>query len=148
MMALADAALELEYVIQVLAHLGHEFEYDVEFETKTHDAEKRIAEAEAYVIRHGSVEVGTDNTGAHDLCHRTTSGQHSRHIDRKVNKMRELNHLGKVHVIHVSTNDNWADIFTKPLDSVTFARHRDTILNVKAIPKDKVVEENVEGSWS
>ena len=58
MMALADAALELEYVIQVLAHLGHEFEYDVEFETKTHDAEKRIAEAEAYVIRHGSVEVG------------------------------------------------------------------------------------------
>jgi hypothetical protein len=40
------------------------------------------------VLRHGSVEVGTDNTGAHDLCHRTTSGQHSRHIDRKFNKMR------------------------------------------------------------
>ena len=30
--------------------------------------------------------------------------------------MRELNNQGKVHVIHVSTNDNWADIFTKSLD--------------------------------
>ena len=62
--------------------------------------------------------------------------------------MRELNQLGKVHVIHVYTNDNWADIFTKPLDSLTFARHRDTILNVKAIPKDKGDEGKVEGSWS
>ena len=64
--------------------------------------------------------------------------------------MRELNHLGKVHVIHVSTNDNWADIFTKPLSTLllSFARHRDTILNVKAIPKDKVDEEKVEGNWS
>ena len=75
-------------------------------------------------------------------------GQHSRHIDRKFSKMRELNHQGKVHVIHVSTNDNWADIFTKSLDSLTFARHRDTILNVKAIPKEKVDEGKSEGSWS
>ena len=70
-----------------------------------------------------------------------------------------------------ATDENLADFLTKPYKSapkffemrskimnepasgprtwrLTFARHRDTILNVKAIPKDKVVEENVEGSWS
>ena len=44
----------------------------------------------------GPVEVETDNKGAFDLCHRYTSAQHSRHIERKLYKMRELRGAGKV----------------------------------------------------
>ena len=42
------------------------------------------------------MEVETDNKGAYDLCHRYTSAQHSRHIERKLYKMRELRGAGKV----------------------------------------------------
>ena len=37
-----------------------------------------------------AVCVETDNKGAHDLCHRFSSAQHTRHIDRKLFKLREL----------------------------------------------------------
>ena len=39
---------------------------------------------------------------------------------------------GVVKVIKVSTEDNEADIFTKPLDRASFERHRDTLMNVAA----------------
>ena len=47
-------------------------------------------------------------------------------------KMRELRGKGVVKVIKVSTEDNEADIFTKPLDRASFERHRDTLMNVAA----------------
>ena len=60
--SLAALAIELLYVINVLAFIG----FDVD----------------------SAVEVATDNKGAYDLCHRFTTSQHSRHIDRKNFKMR------------------------------------------------------------
>ena len=42
---------------------------------------------------------------AHDLCHRTTAGSNSRHVDRKVYKMRELQHGGVVKTVLVPTKD-------------------------------------------
>ena len=35
---------------------------------------------------HGKTEIGVDNTGAYDLCHRATMGKNSRHVERKVYK--------------------------------------------------------------
>ena len=45
-----------------------------------------------------AVRVYTDNKGAYDLCHRFTTSQHSRHIDRKIFKMRELRGAGVTEV--------------------------------------------------
>ena len=53
----------------------------------------------------------------------------SRHFKRKTFKMRELRGEGVVKVIKVPTEDNEADIFTKPLDRATFERHRDNLMN-------------------
>ena len=85
----------------------------------------------AYDLPHGPTLVGTDNKGAYDLCHRATVGRHSRHVERKVFKMRELRFAGKVKVELVPTKDNASDMLTKALDEHTFARHRDTIMNRK-----------------
>ena len=71
-----------------------------------------IAEAHGMAIDY-AVECGTDNKGAYDLCHRFTSAQHSRHIDRKLYKRREMRGAGRVTVKYVPTDDNTADIFTK-----------------------------------
>ena len=80
----------------------------------------------------GPVTVWTDNKAAYDLCHRFTSAQNSRHVDRKLFKMRELRGLGVVDVRHVRTEDNPADIFTKILSRQVFEKHRATILNLDA----------------
>ena len=74
----------------------------------------------------------TDNKGAYDLCHRYTSAQHSRHIDRKLYKMREMRGAGLVTVRYVPTDENTADLFTKVLDRQPFEKHRRTVLNLAA----------------
>ena len=66
------------------------------------------------------------------MCHRYTSAQHSRHVDRKLFKMRELRGAGTVTVAHVPTDDNPADLFTKILARGPFEKHRATVMNTKA----------------
>ena len=140
MMALADLALEMLYVIELLKEMGHEFDEE-SLEAQTDDPEAhRLVHAVGDAVRlagvgdikHGPVEVGVDNKGAYDLCHRTTAGKNSRHVERKVWKMRELQRNGKVKLILVPTADMRADMLTKPLDDETFRRHRDTVMNISA----------------
>ena len=104
LVALAECAIELIAIMGLLKTLGYELD--------------------------GPVDVGTDNKGAYDLCHRFTSAQHSRHIDRKLFKMRELRGAGRVRVRYVPTNDNTSDIFTKIPSRQLFEKHRRTVLNL------------------
>ena len=106
LVALADCAIELLYLMGVLTFIG----FDIS----------------------GAVQVYTDNKGAHDLCHRFSSAQNSRHVDRKMFKMRELRGAGTVEVNYVSTELNPADLFTKILGRQVFEKHRATVLNTIA----------------
>ena len=99
-----SGAIDLLYVRNLLAFLG--FEND------------------------GPIDVCTDNKAAFDLCHRVASAQHTRHIDRKMFKMRELRGAGVVNVRHVPTESNPADLFTKILSRQLFEKHRATVLNL------------------
>ena len=103
LIALAECAIELLFVLGVLEALGY-----------------KATEP---------VRVYTDNKAAHDLCNRYTTGQNSRHIDRKMFKMRELRGAGVVSVSHVPTDENPADLMTKILSRQPFERHRATVLN-------------------
>jgi hypothetical protein len=103
LVALCDLAIELLHIIEVVRALGHD-----------------ITEA---------VEVHTDSKAAYDLCHRFTSAQNSRHVDRKLFKMRELRGAGRVVVRHIPGETNPADLFTKILTRQTFEKHRRTVLN-------------------
>ena len=64
LVALADLAIELLFIINLCGFIGWPTDEPV--------------------------RVYTDNKGAYDLCHRFSSAQHSRHVDRKTFKMREL----------------------------------------------------------
>ena len=65
------------------------------------------------------------------MCHRFTSAQNSRHVDRKMfKKMRELRGAGVVEVAHVPTEHNPADLFTKVLSRQPFEKHRKVVLNL------------------
>ena len=92
--------------------------------------------------------VETDNKGAHDLCHRFSSAQHTRHIDRKLFKLREMRGAGLVTVKYLGTEENTADIFTKILDRHPFEKHRKTVLNAAAndgIPSAR--DKKAMGAW-
>ena len=75
LVALAQCAIEMIYIISLLKFIG-------------------------YVCK-GDVMVETDNTGAYELCHKYTSAQHTRHIDRKLFKLREMRGSGIVKVQYI-----------------------------------------------
>ena len=133
MMGLAELALEILYIRSILRDLGHVFDQDIEAETKSHEAHKRVHQALEKVrsneIRHGATEAGTDNSGAFDLCHRSSTGKNSRHVKRRVFKMRELKTEGSVNLILVPTAEMAADMMTKSLPDKVFQRHRRTVMN-------------------
>ena len=104
LVALADCAIELVYVQSLLKFIGYNI--------------------------YRPVECHTDNKGAYDLCHRFTSAAHSRHIDRKMFKMREMRGAGLVTVMKIDTSDNPADIFTKVLTRQPFEKFRSFVLNL------------------
>ena len=93
------------------------------------------------------VNVYTDNKAAHDLCNRFTTAQNSRHVDRKMFKMRELRGAGVVQVRHIPTEQNPADLFTKVLGRQLFEKHRATVLGMGAKGwKGSVVSDNFDTS--
>ena len=104
LVALADLAIELLHLVEVVNFLGHE----------TPDA----------------IEVKTDSKAAYDLCHRYTTAQNSRHVDRKLFKMRELRGANRVVVQHIPGESNPADLFTKILTKQLFEKHRKFVLNL------------------
>ena len=112
LVALADAAIELLHVTEVVDFLGHSC----------------LGEP---------VQVCTDSKAAYDLCHRYTTATNSRHIDRKLFKMRELRGAGRVQLKHIPGETNPADLFTKILTRQPFEKHRKFVLN---LPGDTGVE--------
>jgi len=74
-----------------------------------------------------------------ELSQLTEHQQNSRHVDRKVYKMRELRVGGVVKLKLPPAKDMDADILTKAVDDATFARHRATIMRHPAIAKTETV---------
>ena len=108
LVALADCAIELIYIRELLFFIGHEQE--------------------------GPINVYTDNKGAYDLCHRFSSANHSRHVERKVFKMRELRGASVVTVSLVTGDSNPADLFTKIVSKQLFDKYRKFILGTQGAP--------------
>jgi hypothetical protein len=73
-----------------------------------------------------ATELYVDNTGAEMLAKERKVTSRSRHITRRFLKVREYMADGILVVRRVATDDNTADIFTKPLVGPAFRRHRDT----------------------
>ena len=116
----------------VLAQLGFVFtDKDQEVVTKSPEAH-RLVHAVGDIV-HGPIDVGVDNSGAYNLCHRTTVGKNSKHVERRVYmyKMRELYHQGIVKLTLWPTAEMHADMLTKCLDDKTFHKHRKTCMNLK-----------------
>ena len=129
-MGLAELALEMLYVRDVLGDLGFVFAGPEDQEVATRDPEAHRLLHAVGDIAHGPIEVGVDNSGAYNLVQRKTVARHSKHIERRCYKMRELYHQGLVRVNLIPTAEMHADMLTKALDDKTFHKHRKRCMNL------------------
>ena len=90
-----------------------------------------------------------DNLGVVQNATLFTSALKKKHNAISFHRVREAVAAGIISYAHIDTALNLADIFTKPLDSVTFSKLRDTFLNrvsvlpwVDAIVSEVIVDEN------
>jgi hypothetical protein len=135
LMGLGATAPEVLHTMSIMEACGFEFTYNTPAAicmSAQHKEAHKLLHTKMEYFRHGPVDVHTDSKGAYDLCHREGPGKNSRHIERRVYKMRELRGLNKVAVRLIPTHENPADILTKPVDAKTFHAHRHTLMNLAA----------------
>ena len=77
-----------------------------------------------------AVNVFEDNEGAIKLATNKHASQRTKHIDVKHHLVRDASHARKVSVAYVRSEDQHADLLTKPLDMQKFYKHAKFILNV------------------
>ena len=64
-----------------------------------------------------------DNKGAHDLAHNWTIGGRVRHVDVRINFLRELKEDGILELEWIPGEENASDLFTKNLPGPAFMKH-------------------------
>ena len=76
------------------------------------------------------VIIQVDNMAALAFSKQTSHSGRSklRHIDCRLQWLKVLRDSNLIQCVHVSTEHNVADLFTKALDTPTFTRHRDSIM--------------------
>ena len=101
--------------------------------------EKRVLESMGLKVA-TPMELSVDNKGAVDLINNWSVGGNTRHIDCRLNFMRELKEEGVLKIVWKSGLENCADMFTKNLMGPDFERHS------KSFVRDKILKgENVGG---
>ena len=78
------------------------------------------------------VQMSLDNKAAIDSSYNPENHSRTKHIDRRHYFIRELVELNQIVVPFVSSVDNLADFFTKPIKPVRFFDLRNRIMNVPA----------------
>ena len=81
-------------------------------------------------MRVGAGNVFEDNEGAIKLATNKHASRRTKHIDVKHHLVRDASDARKVRVAYVRSEDQHANLPTKPLDTQTFYKHENFILNV------------------
>ena len=81
-------------------------------------------------MRIGAVNVFEGNKGAIKLAVNIYASRRTKHIDVNHHRVRDACDAGKIRVVYVRTEDQHADLFTKPLDIEKFHKLAKAVLNV------------------
>ena len=75
-------------------------------------------------LSYGRVPIYIDNMSTISLAKNPVMHSRTKHIDIRFHFLRDSYEKGEIEVIHVPTQQQTADILTKPLEQTTFARLR------------------------
>ena len=81
----------------------------------------------------GPSELSTDNQGARDLSYNPEHHDKTKHVERRHFYIRDMVEKMELRVPLVSTVNNFADFFTKPLKAKAFFLLRNKIMNIAAL---------------
>ena len=79
------------------------------------------------------VSVLIDNSGAISMASTPVSNKNTKHIDIRHHFIRDAFEDGTIFPLHVPTDDNTADLFTKPLADLPFIKHRDNVVSAEEV---------------
>lgn len=77
-----------------------------------------------------------DNKGAHDIAHNWSIGGRTRHIDVRINFLRELKEEGILELDWLPGEENASDLFTKNLQGPLFEKHTATFVGIDKYMKN------------
>ena len=69
-----------------------------------------------------------DNQACISIAMQESSKRKTKHVELQVHHIRDLLKSGRIVMVHITTNIQLADIFTKPLNEEVFNRHLSVIL--------------------
>ena len=75
------------------------------------------------------VVIHVDNTGAIDIATTLSCNKRTKHIDVRHHFIRDNYEQGIIAPMHIPTDNNIADIFTKPLGEALFLKHRAKLIS-------------------
>ena len=75
------------------------------------------------------VHIFGDSEGAKTIADNPSSASRSKHIDMKLHFIRGLIRTGEVRILHVGTEEQYADVLTKALWGKEFMVHRAVLMN-------------------
>ena len=84
----------------------------------------------------GATVIQVDNKSAIELAKNLVNRERSKHIDVRLNLILDHVKEGNVKLLHVASQDQVVDIFTKPLPKVLFDKYKKTI----GMADDKSIE--------
>ena len=76
------------------------------------------------------ITVFEDNEGAKNLAQNPGCASNSKHIDVRHHCLRELIFKGEFVVTHVESDDQHADVLTKPIDYTALRYHREFMMSI------------------
>ena len=82
------------------------------------------------MTQHEATEIRVDNKSAIELAKNPVHHERSKHIDVRFHFIREKVKKGDMRMIHVASQDQVADIFTKPLPTALFENFK-TMIGMK-----------------
>ena len=78
--------------------------------------------------QHSPTPLLVDNSACVSLGKDPGTCKRARHIDRRIHFLSDYQEMGDLELYFVSTKDNVADVFTKPLEKIPFSKHRNVLV--------------------
>ena len=78
----------------------------------------------------------SDNSGTVNVANDSGSVGRSRHLAMRAKFLQDCKELGITRVGYIATNDNPADLLTKPLDRAKFQKHRAYLMGLESEDRD------------